>query len=118
MDRTLWSVRSPASLLDPRVAKLVRLARGGLAEWIERAVNSSLVEGVFFLPVPLTMVWFALPEKKLSLDLIGLDNLSTKPPLPLGKVMEWIVAFQLQSVLDEIDDITPNPASQLIAGWR
>lgn len=102
VDRILWSLRPSSCLLDPCPGWLIRSAQGGLAEWTGRAVNSSLREEV--LPPALKRAVVCPLLKKPSLNHNNLNNYRPVSNIPfLGKVIEWVVAIQLQRVLEETD---------------
>ena len=106
VDRILCSVRPASCPLDPCPAWLIRSAREGLAEWTGRVVNSSLREGV--LPPALKQAIVRPLLKKPSLDPTNLNNFRPVSNIPfLGKVIERVVATQLQRVLEEADYLDP-----------
>ncbi|XP_062835007.1 uncharacterized protein LOC134298508 [Anolis carolinensis] len=106
VDKVLGEVRATTCILDPCPSWLVREARGGLAEWVKVVVNASLREGIF--PVSLKLAVIKPLLKKLSLDPTQLENLQPISNLPfLGKVLERVVAAQLQAFLVDTDFLDP-----------
>uniref|UniRef100_R4GD80 Reverse transcriptase domain-containing protein n=1 Tax=Anolis carolinensis TaxID=28377 RepID=R4GD80_ANOCA len=106
VDKVLGEVRATTCILDPCPSWLVREARGGLAEWVKVVVNASLREGIF--PASLKLAVIQPLVKKPSLDPTQLENFWPISNLPfLGKVVERVVAAQLQAFLDDTDFLDP-----------
>uniref|UniRef100_A0A803TP95 Reverse transcriptase domain-containing protein n=1 Tax=Anolis carolinensis TaxID=28377 RepID=A0A803TP95_ANOCA len=106
VDKVLGEVRATTCILDPCPSWLVREARGGLAEWVKVVVNASLRESVF--PASLKLAVIKPPLKKPSLDPTQLENYLPISNLPfLGKVVERVVAAQLQAFLVDTDFLDP-----------
>uniref|UniRef100_A0A803TYG3 Reverse transcriptase domain-containing protein n=1 Tax=Anolis carolinensis TaxID=28377 RepID=A0A803TYG3_ANOCA len=106
VDKILGEVRLTTCILDPCPSWLVREARGGLAEWVKVVVNASLREGKF--PESLKMAVIKPLLKKPSLDPTQLENFQPISNLPyLGKVLEHVVASELQGFLDDTDFLDP-----------
>uniref|UniRef100_A0A803THC7 Reverse transcriptase domain-containing protein n=1 Tax=Anolis carolinensis TaxID=28377 RepID=A0A803THC7_ANOCA len=102
VDKVLGEVRATTCILDPCPSWLVREARGGLAEWVKVVANASLREGIF--PASLELAVIKPLLKKPSLDPTQLDNYWPISNLPfLGKVVEHVVAAQLQVDTDFLD---------------
>ncbi|XP_062839868.1 uncharacterized protein LOC134299860 [Anolis carolinensis] len=98
VDKVLGEVRATTCILDPCPSWLMREARGGLAEWVKVMANASLWDGKF--PVSLKMAVIKLLLKKASLDPTLFRNFWPISNLPyLGKVLEHVVASQLQGFL-------------------
>uniref|UniRef100_A0A803T6B3 Reverse transcriptase domain-containing protein n=1 Tax=Anolis carolinensis TaxID=28377 RepID=A0A803T6B3_ANOCA len=105
-DKILGKARPTTCILDPCPSWLVREARGGLAEWVKVVVNASLREGKF--PASLKMAVIKPLLKKPSLDPTQFGNFRPISNLPyLGKVLEHVVASQLQGFLVDTDFLDP-----------
>ncbi|XP_067320839.1 uncharacterized protein [Anolis sagrei] len=106
VDKILGGMRPTTSILDPCPSWLLKEARGGLAEWVTVVVNASLREGK--IPASLKQAVIKPLLKKPSLDPTKLDNFRPVSNLPfLGKVMESVVASQLQVFLRDTDYLDP-----------
>uniref|UniRef100_A0A803TC32 Reverse transcriptase domain-containing protein n=1 Tax=Anolis carolinensis TaxID=28377 RepID=A0A803TC32_ANOCA len=106
VDKILGEARPTTCILDPCPSWLVREARGGLAEWVKVVVNASLREGKF--PASLKMAVIKPLLKKPSLDPTQFGNFRPISNLPyLGKVLEHVVASQLQGFLVDTDFLDP-----------
>uniref|UniRef100_A0A803SN06 Reverse transcriptase domain-containing protein n=1 Tax=Anolis carolinensis TaxID=28377 RepID=A0A803SN06_ANOCA len=106
VDKVLGEVRATTCILDPCPSWLIKEARGGLAEWVKVVVNASLQEGIF--PASLKLAVIKPLLKKPSLDPTQLENFRPISNLPfLGKVMERVVAAQLQAFLVDTDFLDP-----------
>uniref|UniRef100_A0A803TMK0 Reverse transcriptase domain-containing protein n=1 Tax=Anolis carolinensis TaxID=28377 RepID=A0A803TMK0_ANOCA len=93
-------------ILDSCPSWLIKETRGGLAEWVKVVVNASLREGIF--PASLKLAVIKPLLKKPSLDPTQLDNFGPISNLPfLGKVMERVVAAQLQAFLEDTNFLDP-----------
>uniref|UniRef100_A0A803TE01 ribonuclease H n=1 Tax=Anolis carolinensis TaxID=28377 RepID=A0A803TE01_ANOCA len=105
-DKVLGEARATTCILDPCPSWLVREARGGLAEWVKVVVNASLRDGI--VPASFKLAVIKPLLKKSSLDPTQLDNYWPISNLPfLGKVMERVVAAQLQAFLVDADILDP-----------
>ncbi|KAF7250121.1 Butyrophilin subfamily 2 member A1 [Varanus komodoensis] len=81
-------------------------SKHGIGTWILEVVNVSLREGR--VPAPLKEVVVRLVLKKASLDPEMATNYRPVANIPfLGKVLERVVAGQLQALLDETDYLDP-----------
>uniref|UniRef100_A0A803TQ40 Reverse transcriptase domain-containing protein n=1 Tax=Anolis carolinensis TaxID=28377 RepID=A0A803TQ40_ANOCA len=106
VDKVLGEARATTCILDPCPSWLVREARGGLAEWVKAVVNASLRDGIF--PASLKLAVIKPLLKKPSLDPTQLENYRPISNLPfLGKVVERVVAAQLQAFLVDTDFLDP-----------
>ena len=106
VDRVLGSVRSTTTPLDPCPSWLIRRSARGVRTWVQEAVNASLREGV--VPTTLKEVVIRPLLKKPNLDPSLVANYRPVANLPyLGKVLEQVVAGQLQALLDEMDFLDP-----------
>lgn len=73
-------------------------------------VNSSLIESVF--PASFKEALMCPRRKKPSMDSTILDNFCPDSHFPyLGKVVEKVVALQMQRILDETDYLDPFQSS-------
>uniref|UniRef100_A0A803TDF9 Reverse transcriptase domain-containing protein n=1 Tax=Anolis carolinensis TaxID=28377 RepID=A0A803TDF9_ANOCA len=108
----LGAVRATTSVLDPCPSWLIKSAREGLVDWFVLIINASLEQGVF--PSYLKQAVVRPLLKKVSLDSTVLNNFRPISNLPfLGKVLERVVASQLQGFLDDI-----NYLDQSQSGFR
>uniref|UniRef100_A0A803SSU4 Reverse transcriptase domain-containing protein n=2 Tax=Anolis carolinensis TaxID=28377 RepID=A0A803SSU4_ANOCA len=106
VDKVLGEAKATTCILDPCPSWLVREARGGLAEWVKVVVNASLREGI--VPASLKLAVIKPLLKKPSLDPTQLDSYRPISNLPfLGKVLERVVAAQLQAFLVDTDFLDP-----------
>uniref|UniRef100_A0A670ISF5 Reverse transcriptase domain-containing protein n=1 Tax=Podarcis muralis TaxID=64176 RepID=A0A670ISF5_PODMU len=106
VDRLLGQVKPTTCLLDPCPSWLIKASREGLGDGLCRVVNASLCEGAF--PDPLREAVIKLLLKKTSLDPAKLANYRPVSNLPfLGKVIERMVAKQLQAHLEDADHLDP-----------
>ncbi|KAF7249630.1 putative RNA-directed DNA polymerase from transposon BS [Varanus komodoensis] len=102
VDKVLGRVRPTTCLLDPCPSWLINNAKHGIGTWILEVVNASLREGR--VPAPLKEVVVRPVLKKVSLDPEMATNYRPVANiLFLGKVLERVVAGQLQAPLDETD---------------
>uniref|UniRef100_A0A803SNL8 Reverse transcriptase domain-containing protein n=1 Tax=Anolis carolinensis TaxID=28377 RepID=A0A803SNL8_ANOCA len=108
----LGAVRATTSALDPCPSWLIKSAREGLVDWFVLIINASLEQGGF--PSYLKQAVVRPLLKKVSLDSTVLNNFRPISNLPfLGKVLERVVASQLQGFLDDI-----NYLDQSQSGFR
>ena len=92
--------------MDPCPSWLIKASRDGIAGWAKKVINASLREGV--VPGSLKEAVVRPLLKKSSLDLENLSNYRPVANVPfLGKVLEQVVAGQLQTLLDETDYLDP-----------
>uniref|UniRef100_A0A670II88 Reverse transcriptase domain-containing protein n=1 Tax=Podarcis muralis TaxID=64176 RepID=A0A670II88_PODMU len=106
VDRLLGKVKPTTCLLDPCPSWLIKVSREGLGDGLCGVVNASLCEGAF--PDPLKEAVIKPLLKKTSLDPANLANYRPVSNLPfLGKVIERVVAEQLQARLEETDHLDP-----------
>uniref|UniRef100_A0A803TBL9 Reverse transcriptase domain-containing protein n=1 Tax=Anolis carolinensis TaxID=28377 RepID=A0A803TBL9_ANOCA len=106
VDKILGVMRPTTCALDPCPTWLIKLARGGLVDWFLRIINASLEQGLF--PSSLKQATIRPILKKASLDSSILSNYRPISNLPfLGKVLERVVASQLQGFLDDTDYLDP-----------
>ncbi|KAF7249282.1 Peroxisome proliferator-activated receptor gamma coactivator 1-beta [Varanus komodoensis] len=106
VDKVLGRVRPTTCLLDPCPSWLINNSKHGIGTWILEVVNSSLREGR--VPAPLKEAVIRPVLKKASLDPEMATNYRTMANIPfLGKVLERVVAGQLQALLDETDYLDP-----------
>uniref|UniRef100_A0A803TMD6 Reverse transcriptase domain-containing protein n=1 Tax=Anolis carolinensis TaxID=28377 RepID=A0A803TMD6_ANOCA len=107
VDRILGAVRATTCSADPCPSWLIKSARGGLVEWFVMIINASLDQGKF--PSVLKQAIVRPILKKASLDSAILNNYRPISNLPfLGKVLERVVASQLQGFLDDTDFLDPS----------
>uniref|UniRef100_A0A803U146 Reverse transcriptase domain-containing protein n=1 Tax=Anolis carolinensis TaxID=28377 RepID=A0A803U146_ANOCA len=112
MVEVLGAVRATTSVLDPCPSWLIKSAREGLVDWFVLIINASLEQG--FFPSHLKQAVVRPLLKKVSLDSTVLNNFRPISNLPfLGKVLERVVASQLQGFLDDI-----NYLDQSQSGFR
>uniref|UniRef100_A0A803TII9 Reverse transcriptase domain-containing protein n=1 Tax=Anolis carolinensis TaxID=28377 RepID=A0A803TII9_ANOCA len=108
----LGAMRATTSALDPCPSWLIKSAREGLVDWFVLIINASLEQG--FFPSYLKQAVVRALLKKVSLDSTVLNNFRPISNLPfLGKVLERVVASQLQGFLDDI-----NYLDQSQSGFR
>uniref|UniRef100_A0A670JC50 Reverse transcriptase domain-containing protein n=1 Tax=Podarcis muralis TaxID=64176 RepID=A0A670JC50_PODMU len=104
VDRLLGRVKPTTCLLDPCPSWLIKASREGLGDGIRGVVNASLCKGAF--PDPLKEAVIKPLFKKPSLDAANMANYCPNLPF-LGKVIERVVAEQLQARLEEADHLDP-----------
>ncbi|KAF7244380.1 putative RNA-directed DNA polymerase from transposon BS [Varanus komodoensis] len=105
-DKVLGRVRPTTCLLDPCPSWLINNSKHGIGIWILEVINASLREGR--VPAPLKEAVVRPVLKKASLDPEMATNYRPVANIPfLGKVLEWVVAGQLQALLDETDYLDP-----------
>ncbi|KAF7254138.1 hypothetical protein EYD10_00669 [Varanus komodoensis] len=98
VDKVLGRVRPTTCLLDPCPSWLINDSKHGIGTWILEVVNASLREGR--VPAPLKEAVIRLVLKKASLDPEMATNYRPVANIPfLGKVLERVVAGQLQALL-------------------
>ncbi|KAF7247658.1 RNA-directed DNA polymerase from mobile element jockey [Varanus komodoensis] len=106
VDKVLGRVRPTTCLLDPCPSWLIKDSKHGIGTWILEVVNASLREGR--VPAPLKEAVVRPVLKKASLDPGMAANYRPVANIPfLGKVLERVVAGQLQALLDETDYLDP-----------
>ncbi|XP_060124758.1 uncharacterized protein LOC132591228 [Zootoca vivipara] len=106
VDRLLRRVKPTTCLLDPCPSWLIKASQEGLGDGLRGLVNASLHEGAF--PDPLKEAVIKPLLKKPSLDPANMANYRPVSNLPfLGKVIERVVAEQLQARLEEADHLDP-----------
>ncbi|KAF7254503.1 Beta-tectorin [Varanus komodoensis] len=106
VDKVLGQVRPTTCLLDPCPSWLIKNSKHGTGIWILEVVNASLREGR--VPAPLKEAVVRPVLKKASLDPEMATNYRPVANIPfLGKVLERVVAGQLQALLDETDYLDP-----------
>uniref|UniRef100_A0A8D2Q0S4 Reverse transcriptase domain-containing protein n=1 Tax=Varanus komodoensis TaxID=61221 RepID=A0A8D2Q0S4_VARKO len=89
---------------------LINNSKHGIVIWILEVVNTSLREGQ--VPAPLKEAVVQPVLKKASLDPEMATNYRPVANIPfLGKVLERVVAGQLQALLDETDYLDPFQSS-------
>uniref|UniRef100_A0A803TNY3 Reverse transcriptase domain-containing protein n=1 Tax=Anolis carolinensis TaxID=28377 RepID=A0A803TNY3_ANOCA len=102
VDKVLGAVRATTCILDPCPSWLIKLAGGGLVDWFSGIINASLQQG--HVPSCLKKAIVRPILKKVTLDSLLLNNYRPISNLPfLGKVLERVVASQLQEFLVETD---------------
>ncbi|KAF7240922.1 Craniofacial development protein 2 [Varanus komodoensis] len=102
----LGRVRPTTCLLDPCPSWLINNSKHGIGTWILEVVNASLREGR--VPAPLKEAVIRPVLKKAPLDPEMATNYRPVANIPfLGKVLERVVAGQLQALLDETDYLDP-----------
>ncbi|KAF7242353.1 putative RNA-directed DNA polymerase from transposon BS [Varanus komodoensis] len=106
VDKVLGQVRPTTCLLDPCPSWLLKKAKDGTGTWILEVINASLRDGR--VPAPLKEAVVCPVQKKASLDPEVAANYRPVANIPfLGKVLERVVAGQLQALLDETDYLDP-----------
>uniref|UniRef100_A0A8D2IPS6 Reverse transcriptase domain-containing protein n=1 Tax=Varanus komodoensis TaxID=61221 RepID=A0A8D2IPS6_VARKO len=106
VDKVLEQVHPTPCLLDPCPSWLLKKAKDGIGTWILEVVNASLRDGR--VPAPLKEAVVRPVLKKASLDPEVAANYRPVVNIPfLGKVLERVVAGQLQALLDETDYLDP-----------
>ncbi|KAF7253873.1 putative RNA-directed DNA polymerase from transposon BS [Varanus komodoensis] len=116
VDKVLGQVHPTTCLLDPCPSWLLKKAKDGIGTWILEVVNVSLRDG--WVPSSLKEAVVRLVLKKASLDPEVAVNYRPVANISfLGKVLERVVAGQLQAFLDETDYLDPfqsgfRPSSQ------
>ncbi|KAF7253346.1 hypothetical protein EYD10_01268 [Varanus komodoensis] len=106
VDKVLGQVRPTTCLLDPCPSWLLKKAKDGIGTWILEVVNASLRDGRVLSSLKEAVVRPVL--KKASLDPEVAANYRPVANIPfLGKVLERVVAGQLQAFLDETDYLDP-----------
>ncbi|KAF7241018.1 RNA-directed DNA polymerase from mobile element jockey [Varanus komodoensis] len=106
VDKVLGRVRPTTCLLDPCPSWLINNSKHGIGTWILEVINTSLREGRVSAPLKEAVVRPVL--KKASLDPEMATNYRPVANIPfLGKVLERVVAGQLQALLDETDYLDP-----------
>ena len=102
MDKVLGQVRSTTCVLAPCPSWLITSNKEGITDWVQEVVNASLREGV--VPASLKEVVIRPHLKKSYLDLEDVNNYRPVANIPfLVKVLERVVAGQLQALLNEMD---------------
>ncbi|KAF7235017.1 C-type lectin domain family 2 member D, partial [Varanus komodoensis] len=110
VDKVLGRVRPTTCLLDPCPSWLINDSKHGIGTWILEVVNASLREGR--VPAPLKEAVVRPVLKKASLDPEMATNYRPVANIPfLGKVLERVVAGQLQALSDETDYLDPLQSS-------
>ncbi|KAF7250327.1 Microtubule-associated serine/threonine-protein kinase 4 [Varanus komodoensis] len=106
VDKELGRVRPTTCLLDPCPSWLINNAKHRIGIWNLEVVNASLREGRIPAPIKEAVVRPVL--KKASLDPEMAANYRLVANIPfLGKVLERVVAGQLQALLEETDYLDP-----------
>ncbi|XP_062992110.1 uncharacterized protein LOC134404983, partial [Elgaria multicarinata webbii] len=106
VDKVLGQVRSTTCMLDPCPSWLITSNKEGIAGWVQEVVNASLREGV--VPASLKEAVIRPLLKKPNLDPEDVNNYRPVANIPfLGKVLERVVAGQLQALLNETDYLDP-----------
>ncbi|XP_061453461.1 uncharacterized protein LOC133370741 [Rhineura floridana] len=106
VDRILGESRATTCSLDPCPSWLIKCARRGVADWLVYLMNTSLRK--VSMPTLLKEAVIRPLLKKPSLHPAGPNNFCPVSTLPfLGKVIERVVASQLQVFLDESDYLDP-----------
>ncbi|KAF7245591.1 Eukaryotic translation initiation factor 3 subunit M, partial [Varanus komodoensis] len=106
VDKVLGQVRPTTCLLDPCPSWLLKKAKDGIGTWILEVVNASLRDG--WVPSSLKEAVVRPVLKKASLDPdVAVNYRPVANILFLGKVLERVVAGQLQAFLDETDYLDP-----------
>ncbi|KAF7246415.1 Serine/threonine-protein kinase RIO3 [Varanus komodoensis] len=106
VDKVLGRVRPTTCLLDPCPSWLIKDSKHGIGTWILEVVNASLKESR--VPAPLKEAVVRPVLKKASLDPEMATTYRPVANIPfLGKVLERVVAGQLQALLDETDYLDP-----------
>ncbi|KAF7247056.1 hypothetical protein EYD10_06953 [Varanus komodoensis] len=102
VDKVLGQVRPTTCLLDPCPSWLLHNIKHGIGTWILEVIYASLRDGQ--VPAPLKEAVVRPVLKKASLDPEMATNYRPVANIPfLGKVLERVVAGQLQALLDETD---------------
>ncbi|KAF7247075.1 putative RNA-directed DNA polymerase from transposon BS [Varanus komodoensis] len=106
VDKALGRVRPTTCLLDPCPSWLIDNAKHRIGTWILEVVNASLRESQ--VPAPLKEAVVRPVLKKASLYPEMATNYRPVANIPfLGKVLEQVVAGQLQALLEETDYLDP-----------
>ncbi|KAF7246310.1 Tyrosine-protein kinase Yes, partial [Varanus komodoensis] len=106
VDKVLGQVRPTTCLLDPCPSWLLKKAKDGIGTWILEVVNASLRDGR--VPSSLKEAVVRPVLKKAPLDPEVAANYRPVTNIPfLGKVLEQVVAGQLQAFLDETHYLDP-----------
>ncbi|KAF7245399.1 RNA-directed DNA polymerase from mobile element jockey [Varanus komodoensis] len=106
MDKMLGQVRTTTCVLDPCPSWLLSKAKHRIGSWIREVINASLKDGQ--VPAPLKKAVVRPVLKKASLDPeMAISYRPVANILFLGKVLEQVVAGQLQALLDETDYLDP-----------
>ncbi|KAF7246017.1 putative RNA-directed DNA polymerase from transposon BS [Varanus komodoensis] len=106
VDKVLGQVHPTTCLLDPCPSWLLKKAKDGIGTWILEVVNASLRDSR--VPSPLKEALVRPVLKKAFLDPEVATNYRPVANIPfLGKVLERVVAGQLQALLDETDYLDP-----------
>ncbi|XP_061463050.1 uncharacterized protein LOC133375459 [Rhineura floridana] len=106
VDKVLGQVRATTSVLDPCPSWLIKTSKEGTAGWAKEVINASLQEGV--VPGCLKEAAVRPLLKKPSLDPEDFNSYRPVANVPfLGKILERVVADQLQALLDETDYLDP-----------
>ncbi|KAF7254753.1 Formin-2, partial [Varanus komodoensis] len=110
VDKVLGQVHPTTCLLDPCPSWLLKKAKDGIGTWILEVVNASLRDDQ--VPAPLKEAVVRPVLKKASLDPeVAANYRPVANILFLGKVLEQVVAGQLQALLDETDYLDPFQSS-------
>ncbi|KAF7251184.1 Brother of CDO [Varanus komodoensis] len=105
VDKVLGQVRPTTCLLEP-CPWLLTKAKHRIGSWILEVINASLWDG--WVPAPLKEAVIRPVLKKASLDPEVATSYRLVANIPLlGKMLEWVVAGQLQVLLDETDYLDP-----------
>ncbi|KAF7239428.1 Visinin-like protein 1 [Varanus komodoensis] len=106
VDKVLGQVHTTTCVLDPCPSWLLSKAKHGIGSWIQEVINAFLKDGR--VPAPLKEVVVRPVLKKASLDPEMAASYRPVANIPfLGKVLERVVAGQLQALLDETDYLDP-----------
>ncbi|KAF7252624.1 Craniofacial development protein 2 [Varanus komodoensis] len=106
VDKVLGQVCTTTCVLDPCPSWLLSKAKHRIGSWIRGVINSSLKDG--WVPALLKEAVVRPVLKKASLDPEMAANYRPVANIPfLGKVLERVVAGQLQALLDETDYLDP-----------
>ncbi|KAF7250584.1 CDC42 small effector protein 2-A [Varanus komodoensis] len=106
VDKVLGQVRTTTCLLDLCPSWLLSKAKHGIGSWIWEVIITSLKDGR--VPAPLKEAVVRLVLKEASLDPeMAVHYRPVANILFFGKVLERVVAGQLQALLDETDYLDP-----------
>ena len=103
---TRWLTEPIKIILDPCPSWLIKASRDGTAGWAKEVIDASLRGGV--VPGHLKEAVVRPLLKRSCLDPENLSNYRPVANVPfLGKVLERVVAGQLQTFLEETDFLDP-----------
>ena len=106
VDKALDRCPATTSSLDPCPAWLMKAARPVTTEWATAIINGSFLEGRFPLVFKETLIRPIRKKPNLAAEDIGNYRPAANVSF-ISKVVERVVAHQLQALLDETNTLDP-----------